>query len=188
MTEQDGFITTFDSHEQTSSEPTQLEKFKLEADLVYKLVKSMYERTKTEELKQCFGDSMKEADFNTISSDVLRLYNKICIVNYNMDWYEKKCNKENVFERLKKNTEPPADYLHAEKLTVDDLHKLLESEKRIASISNGHEQSELKHGHWIISSDGYYPYCSVCKAEPESGKMTKWCPNCGAKMDEEDNS
>lgn len=39
------------------------------------------------------------------------------------------------------------------------------------------------HGEWIICSDGYYPYCSVCKEEPENRKMTKFCPNCGAVMD-----
>lgn len=39
------------------------------------------------------------------------------------------------------------------------------------------------HGRWEINLDGYYPYCSNCKAEPKSGKMTPTCPNCGAKMD-----
>lgn len=43
----------------------------------------------------------------------------------------------------------------------------------------------LTHAHWIINSDGYYPYCSNCKAEPENGKMTKFCAECGAIMDEE---
>ena len=38
-------------------------------------------------------------------------------------------------------------------------------------------------GRWIISSDGYYPYCSECKEEPKYGEMTNYCPNCGAKMD-----
>lgn len=38
------------------------------------------------------------------------------------------------------------------------------------------------HGRWLINPDGYYPYCSECKEEPESGKMTKFCPNCGADM------
>ena len=38
------------------------------------------------------------------------------------------------------------------------------------------------HGQWIISSDGYYPYCSECKVEPKNGEMTNYCPNCGAKM------
>ena len=41
------------------------------------------------------------------------------------------------------------------------------------------KQSE---GEWIISSDGYYPYCSECKNEPKNGVMTDFCPNCGAKM------
>ena len=41
------------------------------------------------------------------------------------------------------------------------------------------------HGHWIICSDGYYPYCSVCKCEPKGREMTKFCGECGAKMDEE---
>ncbi len=44
----------------------------------------------------------------------------------------------------------------------------------------------VKHGHWIISSDGYYPYCSECKARPE-GKPTKFCGECGARMDGEQN-
>ena len=39
-------------------------------------------------------------------------------------------------------------------------------------------------GHWIICSDGYYPYCSRCKEEPSGRKMTKYCDHCGAKMDE----
>lgn len=43
----------------------------------------------------------------------------------------------------------------------------------------------VAHARWEINSDGYYPYCSNCKAEPKSGKMTETCPNCGAKMDME---
>lgn len=40
----------------------------------------------------------------------------------------------------------------------------------------------VKTAHWIISSDGYYPYCSNCKNEPDCRRMTKYCPECGAKM------
>ena len=40
------------------------------------------------------------------------------------------------------------------------------------------------HAHWVINSDGYYPYCSNCKTEPENDKMTKFCAECGARMDE----
>ena len=40
-----------------------------------------------------------------------------------------------------------------------------------------------RHGQWLINPDGYYPYCSECCEEPQGREMTKWCPNCGAKMD-----
>ena len=40
----------------------------------------------------------------------------------------------------------------------------------------------VKEAHWLINSDGYYPYCSNCKNEPDGGKMTKYCPNCGARI------
>ena len=43
-------------------------------------------------------------------------------------------------------------------------------------------QPEQKTGRWIISTDGYYPYCSICKNEPQGRIMTDYCPNCGAKM------
>jgi transcriptional regulator with XRE-family HTH domain len=45
---------------------------------------------------------------------------------------------------------------------------------------------EEKHAKWLINCDGYYPYCSNCKTEPPSRIMTKYCPNCGARMDLEE--
>ena len=50
--------------------------------------------------------------------------------------------------------------------------------------------AEIKHGVWIIDCDGYYPYCSLCRYEPErtasySDNRTPYCPNCGAKMKKE---
>lgn len=39
-----------------------------------------------------------------------------------------------------------------------------------------------KQAEWKINSDGYYPYCLCCGVEPESGKMTKFCANCGCEM------
>ena len=45
--------------------------------------------------------------------------------------------------------------------------------------------AQVVHGRWLINSDGYYPYCSVCKEEPKSGIMTHYCPNCGCRMDKE---
>lgn len=44
----------------------------------------------------------------------------------------------------------------------------------------------VKHGRWIISSDGYYPYCSECGTEPKERTMTKFCSECGCKMDGDD--
>ena len=43
--------------------------------------------------------------------------------------------------------------------------------------------AEVKHAKWEICCDGYYPYCSNCKTEPKNGVMSKYCPECGAKMD-----
>lgn len=48
------------------------------------------------------------------------------------------------------------------------------------------EAEPVRHGEWKICCDGYYPYCSVCKEEPIGRKMSKYCPNCGAKMDLEE--
>ena len=64
------------------------------------------------------------------------------------------------------------------------------------------EQTEQKHGHWVFDPDGMdwnIPAwrCSVCtcrndnippnleKTNPLRWSGSKFCPNCGAKMDEE---
>ena len=43
-------------------------------------------------------------------------------------------------------------------------------------------QKQPESGQWLINSDGYYPYCSICKNEPKSRIMTDYCPSCGAFM------
>jgi len=43
------------------------------------------------------------------------------------------------------------------------------------------------HSKWEINLDGYYPYCQHCKTEPCGGAMTKYCPECGARMDGKEN-
>ena len=45
----------------------------------------------------------------------------------------------------------------------------------------------VRHGHWIINSDGYYPQCSECMSEPRGRGMTKYCGECGTKMDGDTN-
>lgn len=41
-----------------------------------------------------------------------------------------------------------------------------------------------KKAKWVISSDGYYPYCSNCYYEPQNNnkKLSDICPECGAIM------
>ena len=38
---------------------------------------------------------------------------------------------------------------------------------------------------WEINCDGYYPYCPKCRYEPDDGKLTYFCPNCGADLRKE---
>ena len=45
----------------------------------------------------------------------------------------------------------------------------------------------VKHGKWDDSLDGITPYCSVCGCTHRCLiRCPSYCPNCGAKMDEEE--
>lgn len=66
------------------------------------------------------------------------------------------------------------------KETIKKIAKALEINYYILLDDN---EEIPKHAKWNINPDGYYPYCSCCKEEPPSGIMTKYCPNCGARMD-----
>lgn len=47
--------------------------------------------------------------------------------------------------------------------------------------------AEVKHGEWLLRhvGHGHYWECSICHTNPciYVTKDTKYCPNCGAKMD-----
>ena len=44
----------------------------------------------------------------------------------------------------------------------------------------------VRHGHWDDSFDGITPFCSVCgQTHMCINRTPKYCPHCGAKMDEE---
>lgn len=100
-----------------------------------------------------------------------------------------------------------ARYIDADKLKAQDTEEfmLYINEDRIipeyglALARTMHKRTQIlinnaptvnvhieRHGHWVICSDGYYPYCSECTKEPQGGVMTDWCPNCGCRMDEEE--
>lgn len=58
--------------------------------------------------------------------------------------------------------------------------------ENVVDRSNG----TVKQGIWIISCDGYYPYCNQCGYEPErpcihDDNRTPFCPNCGSPMKKE---
>lgn len=49
------------------------------------------------------------------------------------------------------------------------------------------DAESLKHGHWDDSFDGITPYCSVCNMTHRClVRLPRYCPNCGAKMDDSD--
>lgn len=54
--------------------------------------------------------------------------------------------------------------------------------RKLQAMVRAMRDGETKHGQWLINSDGYYPYCSVCGEESESGKLTNFCSRCGADM------
>lgn len=58
--------------------------------------------------------------------------------------------------------------------------------KELVEKASAVDVTPVVHGKWVISCDGYYPFCSNCKNEPKSGVLTPYCPDCGAKMDLKD--
>ena len=47
--------------------------------------------------------------------------------------------------------------------------------------------AEVRHGYWDDSLDGLTPYCSVCRCTHRCLiRRPIYCPNCGARMDKED--
>ena len=79
-----------------------------------------------------------------------------------------------------------ANALWAEFMELADTSIEFDGEGVANAIANAPtiDAVEVVHGRWIICSDGYYPYCSVCNEEPKHGDMTNYCPNCGADMRE----
>ena len=63
----------------------------------------------------------------------------------------------------------------------------IEMMKKMVEKLPAADVAPVVHSKWEICCDGYYPYCKRCRNEPQGRVMTQFCPNCGAKMDEEVN-
>lgn len=76
------------------------------------------------------------------------------------------------------------DSIHCDVVAKTNLYFNIEDAVEIWNrrSDNDHYRNDKK-GEWLINSDGYYPYCSECRYEPIKGKMTNFCPECGAKME-----
>lgn len=47
------------------------------------------------------------------------------------------------------------------------------------------EVAPIIYAEWIYDRISDYPRCSECGKDAINGEITPYCPNCGAKMDEE---
>lgn len=62
----------------------------------------------------------------------------------------------------------------------DPLVKDIQALEAAIEILKSYEP--VKHAHWWINCDGYYPCCSACNSEPPGREMSRYCPNCGRRM------
>ena len=99
--------------------------------------------------------------------------------------------------RCGENEEPCISLYQINNAPTVDIDAITESHEKIGydkGFRDGYAQatSEVRHGHWINHFDDLFPMestveCSIC-GEKE-WMMTiinhNYCPNCGAKMDEE---
>ena len=80
----------------------------------------------------------------------------------------------------------------------DELRPTLQSIREFVRNRPAVDAEPVRHGTWemrrktiktgIATLTGTYPTCSLCgHAEFGMDKSTPYCPNCGAKMDGEDN-
>lgn len=53
---------------------------------------------------------------------------------------------------------------------------------QVAAMAKKPVTEQAQDARWQVSSDGYYPYCPICGAQPD--KKTRFCAECGAKLGE----
>lgn len=73
---------------------------------------------------------------------------------------------------------------------IETAHRIrLDSRERIEQMIESAPtiEPEQKHGRWevkYISDFRFCVYCSVCGERQTHGEKTNYCPNCGARMEE----
>lgn len=67
--------------------------------------------------------------------------------------------------------------------TPEQIEKLKKELYLTGTYVSERKENNHKPAQWLINSDGYYPYCSNCKAKAKDGLMTEYCLRCKAKME-----
>ena len=78
---------------------------------------------------------------------------------------------------------------HSANISVNDIAEALPS---VLDTEPSADVQEVKHGHWVkaehrgcVTYNESYAECSNCHGEPlQFCRDFRYCPNCGAKMDE----
>lgn len=81
-----------------------------------------------------------------------------------------------------------ADVLYTELVKMNDFGELSAKKAiRIVSKAQTVDAVPVRHGKWIGKNigDEHYDYCSECRYI-EWNAPNNYCPNCGAKMDEDE--
>lgn len=77
----------------------------------------------------------------------------------------------------------PLSWADAEETFLDRLYE--------APTVDAVDTEPIKHGHWITHNEGnpfeIYGECSRCGCSQSISDHLNYCPDCGAKMDEENN-
>lgn len=105
---------------------------------------------------------------------IIELYTNTCML--------KGDDRKYIYEYAEKLTGRPV-FTHELPYIADEFNDKIRDD--FIEICKNTTDTDDKHGKWLICSDGYYPYCSECGNEPTRGEMTKYCAECGARMDKE---
>lgn len=72
-------------------------------------------------------------------------------------------------------------------IATDVIREMKKSIEELIDEEQTADVQEVKHGHWIeINSDMGIYRCSQCRETVGGQTGSRFCPNCGAKMDEEE--